>query len=85
MFSSCICGNEGGVLSEAGFSGWGGFSGWVGLWMEVVVRIGIWGIFGFRTIEWPWPGTVVARVVFGSCQVLRPVMTILGGKVVTTR
>ena len=25
--------------------------------MEVVVRIGIWGIFGFRTIEWPWPGT----------------------------
>ena len=54
MFSSYMRVDEGGVLSEAGFSGWGGFSGWVGLWMEVVVRIGIWGIFGFRTIEWPW-------------------------------
>ena len=45
MFRSYPRGNEGGVLSEAGFSGWGGFSGWVGLWMEVVVRIGIWGDF----------------------------------------
>ena len=42
------------MLSEAGFTGWGGFSGWVGLWMEVVVGIGIWGIFGFRTIERRW-------------------------------
>ena len=54
MFRSCTRGNEGWVLSEAGLTGWGGFSGWVGLWMEVVVRIGIWGIFGFRTIERPW-------------------------------
>ena len=51
MVSSRPRGNEGGVLSEAGFTGWGGFSGWVGLWMEVVVRIEILGIFGFRTIE----------------------------------
>ena len=48
MISSYTRGNEGGVLSEAGFSGW------VGLGMEVVVRIEIWGIFGFRTIERPW-------------------------------
>ena len=54
MFSSYPCGNEGGVLSEAGFAGWGGFSGWVGLGMEVVARIRIGGIFGFRTIERPW-------------------------------
>ena len=52
--------DEGGVLSEAGFTGWGGFSGWVGLWMEVVVRIGIWGIFGFRTIERPWIARIIA-------------------------
>ena len=54
-------------------------------WVEVVVRNGICGTFGFRTIERPWPGTIVQRVVFGSCQLLRPVMTILGGKTVMTR
>ena len=40
MCTSYPRGNEGGVLSEAGFSGW------VGGWVEVVVRIGIWGIMG---------------------------------------
>ena len=60
MFSSYMRVDEGGVLSEAGFTGWGGFSGWVGLWMEVVVRIGIWGIFGFRTIERPWIARIIA-------------------------
>ena len=60
MYSSCLCGNEGGVLSEAGFSGWGGFSGWVGLGMEVVVRIEILGSFGFRTIERPWIARIIA-------------------------
>ena len=43
----------------------GGFSGWVGLWMEVVVRIEIWGIFGFRTIERRWMGCESFRL---SCQ-----------------
>ena len=51
MFSSCLCGDEGGELSEAGFTGWGGFSGWVGLWMEVVVRIGICVIAGWTGVS----------------------------------
>ena len=46
---------------------------------------GFGGFSGSGQSNGPGLGPVVQRVVFGSCQVLRPVMTILGGKVVTTR